>query len=80
MQDCSSKPSSEEMVRARVDAALKKQWEDWCARVNVTPSQALRWLIHMHLADPSKLWNYLAQQDQPESGTNVTSEGKDVAN
>ena len=66
------------MVRARIDPLTKEQWDEWCTRVNITPSQGLRWLISMHLADPSKLWEYLAQQDKPEDKTE-SDDAKGVA-
>ena len=56
--------SDSDTVRARIDPLAKEQWDVWCARVNITPSQGLRWLITMHLADPSKHWEYLAAQDK----------------
>jgi hypothetical protein len=55
------------MVRARVDAALKEQWEGWCKKTNITPSQALRWLLQMHLKDPSKLWAFLQELERDQS-------------
>jgi len=55
-------------VRARVDPAIKEQWEEWCVKVNITPSQGLRWLLIMHLQDPSKIWEFLSKQDKFEEG------------
>lgn len=57
-------PETDCTVRARVEQQTKEQWEAWCDRVNITPSQALRWLITMHLSDPSKVWDWLAAQDK----------------
>lgn len=51
-------------VRARVDTTLNAQWEEWCARANITPSQALRWLLQMHLKNPTRLWDFLREQEQ----------------
>ena len=65
------------MVRARVDTALKEQWEAWCARANITPSQGLRWIISMHLSDPSKLWEYLAAQDKKDTVADKTDSSSD---
>lgn len=64
------------MVRARIDPLTKEQWDEWCTRVNITPSQGLRWLINMHLADPTKLWEYLAQQDKIENKIENTDDSK----
>lgn len=68
MQNSPPKANSDsDMVRARIDPLTKEQWDEWCTRVNITPSQGLRWLISMHLADPGKLWAYLALQDKQDA-------------
>ncbi len=76
MASAPTKTSDSDMVRARVDQTLKEQWEQWCVRANVTPSQVLRWLIQMHLHSPHKLWEFLAVQTEKEVSPPETSSGE----
>lgn len=69
--DATQSKSSDELIRARIEAELKERFDTWCASKKVSTSQVLRWIIEMHLNDPNKLWSWLAEQESQDGGSNA---------
>lgn len=71
MDATQSSKSSDELIRARIEAELKERFDAWCASKKVSTSQVLRWIIEMHLNDPNKLWTWLAEQESQDGDKNA---------
>lgn len=75
IQKESIKTIGDDTIRTRIDPTVKARWESWCSDKEVNPSQALRWLISMHLNDPGRLWKWLAEQEQHKINESDNSTG-----
>lgn len=71
----SNKAQGDDTIRTRIDPVVKEQWESWCVKKSLNPSQGLRWLIAMHLDQPEKLWTWLAEQETKATDDSNRDEG-----